>query len=150
MENSRIIVTYVSVYSWTTTKKSWWTMSNKSSYNKKPKLTPWWLISNDNIKLILSISLLAATEIIDCITFFAGDTRFIPPFYFVTNFGLLIMVTYSEYTLRHSTYLSWKLIISYQWMCEDDKQFYHVPNFRTPHDNKLLLIRPNFSTEIFG
>ena len=24
-------------------------MSNKSSYNKKPKLTPWWLISNDNI-----------------------------------------------------------------------------------------------------
>ena len=49
MENSRIIVTYVSVYSWTTTKKSWWTMSNKPSYNKKPKLTPWWLNSNDNI-----------------------------------------------------------------------------------------------------
>ena len=49
MENSRIIVTYVSVYSWTTTKKSWWTMSNKPSYNKKPKLKPWWLINNDDI-----------------------------------------------------------------------------------------------------
>ena len=24
-------------------------MSNKPSYNKKPKLTPWWLINNDDI-----------------------------------------------------------------------------------------------------
>ena len=36
-------------------------------------------------------------------------------------------------------------------MCEHDKQFYHVPNFRTPHDNKAKLYR-NFSesTEKFG